>query len=98
MRSFYCIYSKEEWTPSLLYTEDLLKWSNEKAIDLGVDDTLYPNFVPFKMNEFDRHLYMSYFSDLKPSLRIDMNFNPSSAEPVQGNDFLHNSFFRNAVR
>ena len=45
-------------TPYLLSTENLLKWSNEKAIDLGVDDTFYLNFVPFKMNDFERHLYL----------------------------------------
>ena len=45
-------------TPYLLSTEDLLRWSNEKAIDLGVDDTFYLNFVPFKINEFERHLYL----------------------------------------
>ena len=45
-------------TPSLLSTEDLLKWSNKKAIYLEVDDTLYPNFLLFKRNEFERHLYL----------------------------------------
>ena len=45
-------------TPSLLSTEEFLKWSNEQAIDLWVDDTLYPNCLPFNMNEFERHLYL----------------------------------------
>ena len=45
-------------TPSLLSTEDFLKRSNEKAIDLDVIDNCYPNFVPFIMDKFERHLYI----------------------------------------
>ena len=39
-------------TPYLLYTEDFMGWSNEKAIDLGMGDTFYHNLVPFTMDEF----------------------------------------------
>ena len=80
-----------------LSTEYFLKWSNEKSIDMGIGDTLYPNFLPFKMDEFDRHLYIHYFNDLKPSPRIQMKFNSSSADPVQGNNFLSKIFFHIAV-
>ena len=53
-------------TPSILYTEELLKWSNEKAIDMRMGDTCYPNFVPFTMDEFERNLYLYYFNGLNP--------------------------------
>ena len=84
--------------PSLISTEDLLKLSNKKAIDLGMGDTCYDNFVPFTMDEFERHLYLYYWNGLNPSPRIDTKFNPISAGPVQGNEFLHNYFGRNAPR
>ena len=45
-------------TPSLLSTEDLLKWSSLKTIYLGMDDTLYPNCLLFKKNEFEHNLYL----------------------------------------
>ena len=41
-RSFSCLQGKKggsQKTPSILYTEDLLKWYNEKAIDMGMGDT-----------------------------------------------------------
>ena len=41
-------------SPSLLSTEDFLKWKNEKAIYLGMGDNLYPNFVPLVMYYFNK--------------------------------------------
>ena len=61
-------------------------------------DTCYPNFVPFAMDEFDPHLYLYYFNGLSPSLRIETNLRTISANPVQGNDFLHNNFGSNDER
>ena len=54
--------------PYLLSTEDLMKRSNEKALDLGMGDTCYPNFVPFTMDEFERHLYIYYFNGLNSAI------------------------------
>ena len=45
-------------TPSLISTEDFMKWSNEKEIDMGVVDTCYPNFLQSSMDDFERHLYL----------------------------------------
>ena len=75
-------------TPSLLSTEELLKCYNEKAIGMGMGDTCYPNFLPFTMDEFERHLYIYYFNGLNPSPRIHMKFISRSAYPVQGDNFL----------
>ena len=57
----------------------------------------YTNFVPFTMDEFEQHLYLYYSNDITPSSRRAMKCNPRSADPVQGNDFLHNAFGRNTV-
>ena len=70
----------------------------QKAIDLGMGDTCYSNFVLFVMGEFERHLYLYYFNGLNPSPRIHINFKSISADPVQGNYFLHKVFGCNAVR
>ena len=76
-------------TPSLISTEDLLNWSNENAIDMGMGDTCYPKFVPFAMDKFEHHLYFSYVNGLNQSPRIQMKFKSGSSDPVQGNYFLH---------
>ena len=47
-----------------------------------MSDTFYPDFVPFIMDEFERDFYLYYFNGLNPSPRIDMEFNPRSADPV----------------
>ena len=75
--------------PSLLYNEEFLKWPKEKAIDMGMGDTFYTNFVPFTMDEFN---------GLNPSRRIQMDFKSSSADPVQDNDLLHKTFVHNSMR
>ena len=85
-------------TPSLIFTEDLMKGYNGKAIDMRMGDTRYPNFVPFTMDEFERHLYLYYLNSINPLPRIHMNFNSSSVDPVQVNYFLHNTFGNNDVR
>ena len=36
--------------PSLISTEEFLEWSNEKAVDMGMGDTCYPNYVSFTMD------------------------------------------------
>ena len=59
-------------TLSLFSTVDLLKWSNEKAIYMGIGDTYYPNFMPLTMDEFKLHLYIYHFYGLSPYPRIQM--------------------------
>ena len=59
-------------TTSPLSTEDLLRWSNEKSINLGVGNTCYPNFLPFMMDEFERHLYLYYCNGLNTYPKIYM--------------------------
>ena len=65
---------------------------------MGKNDTCYPNFVPFTIDEFDRHLYLYCYNGLTPSPMIQMKFKSRSVFPVQGNDYLHNKFGHNAVR
>ena len=75
-----------------------MKCSNKKVIYLGMGDTCYPNFVPFTMDEFERHLYMYYITGLNPYPGIGTQFKSRSADPVQGKEFLMNDFGINAVR
>ena len=57
----------------------------------------YTNFVPFTMDEFEQHLYLYYLNNISQSSRRAMEYNPISADSVQGNDFLYNEFGTNTV-
>ena len=52
-------------------------------------NTCYTNFLPFTIDDFERHLYVYYFNGIKQYPRIEKNFKFSSDGPVQGNNFLH---------
>ena len=69
-------------TPSLISTEYLLKWSNKKELYLGIGDTCYPNFVPFAMDEFKRHIYLYYLNGVNPYPMVDMRFKSRISDPV----------------
>ena len=71
-------------TTSLFATEDFLNWPNEKSISLGMVDTCYSNFVPFTMDDFEWHFYRCCWNGLNPYPRIEIKFNQSSVDTVQG--------------
>ena len=50
------------------------------------------------MDEFELYLYLYYCNGMNPSPKIEMKSNPRSADPVQVNKFLCNSFGRNSAR
>ena len=58
----------------------------------------YPNFVPLSMDNFEQNFYMYYWNGMNSYPRIDMKFETRSSDPIQGNNFLHNSVGRNSVR
>ena len=80
MDTFLPVYNQKKGgrqkTPYLLSTKDFRKWSNEKAIDLGMGETCYTNCVPFVMDEVKQHLYMYNFNCLNPSPRMETKLNP----------------------
>ena len=62
---------------------------------MGVGDTCYSNFVPFTMDEFERHLYIYYSNVLSPFPRTHMKFKSSSVDTVKVKDFLQKCFYHN---
>ena len=92
VEAIFTVYKKKLGTKrNLLFSLLNNFWSGiiKKRLIWVWDDTCHPNFVPFTMDEFECHLYLYYCNSLKPSPRIQMNFKSSSADPVQGNKFLH---------
>ena len=61
-------------------------------------DTFYPNFVSFRVDKFEHHLYLNCFNGLNPFPMIQTELNSISSDPVQDNDFLKNCFGHNYVR
>lgn len=79
--------------------EVLCKWSNAKAILMGMGtDACYPKFKPFDVKEFEKHLYFYYFNGLNPSPRVQMKFKTNDDDPVQGNNFINRVFGSGAGR
>ena len=76
----------------------MIKWSNEKYIDMGMGDTCYSNFLPSTMVEFKQNLYLYYFNGPSPSPKIKMKLNYISDAPVQEEYFLNKHFGLNTVR
>ena len=74
----------------------IMQWTNLKATlaDAGTGGSYYPNFKPFKTHEIRQHLGLYVLHGLAPSPQIEQKFKPQHIDPVNGNDFVYNSFGR----
>ena len=74
--------------------ENCLSWTNTKAMmeNAGGKGGKYNDFVPFSLDEFQRHIGLYLLQALLPSLQVEMKFYSQSEDPVNGNDFVHHSF------
>ena len=52
----------------------------------------YKDFINFDINDFKRHLGLYLLQALSPSPQIDMKFQSQAADPVNGNDMVHEAF------
>ena len=52
----------------------------------------YHDFQSFTLPELMQHIGLYLLQALSPSPQIDMKFNSQKEDPVNGNDFVHNSF------
>ena len=64
----YTVLHKKSLTPHELSIEKLCKWSNEKALLMGMGTPfMYPTFVQFTPQEFEQYLYLFFWNGLNPS-------------------------------
>jgi hypothetical protein len=52
----------------------------------------YNDFEPFTLDEFQRHIGLYLVQALSPSPQVEMKFHSQLSDPVNGNDFVYNSF------
>jgi hypothetical protein len=74
--------------------ENCLSWTNTKAMleNAGGQGGKYHDFEPFSIVEFQRHIGLYLVQALSPSPQVEMKFRSQLEDPVNGNDFVHNSF------
>ena len=74
--------------------ENCLSWTNTKAMleNAGGQGGKYHDFEPFSIVEFQRHIGLYLVQALSPSPQVEMKFHSQLEDPVNGNDFIHNSF------
>jgi hypothetical protein len=58
----------------------------------------YPDFKPFTVNELKQHLALYVVNGLCPSSRAELRFKQQPVDPINGNDFIYQSFVANSKR
>ena len=60
--------------------------------DAGKDGSMCKDFAPFFLRELRSHFGLYVLQGLSPSPRIEYKFKPQSEEPVNGNNYMYQSF------
>ena len=89
-------------TPKCEYPS-LAQWttfSNLKASlsNAGPEGVVYPDFVPFTVEDIRQNIGIYFFNGLNPSPQVEMKFKHPSQDPVHGNAFIYQNFGPNASR
>ena len=58
----------------------------------------YTDFTYFSLSELTKHIGLYVFHELPPSPQVEMKFNPSDEDPVNGNNFIHHAFGSNGAK
>ena len=74
--------------------ENVLSWTNTKAHmqNAGLGGGKYPDFKNFTLDELLRYFGLYLFHGLSPSPKVEMKFQSSKEDPVNGFDFIFNAF------
>jgi ribosomal protein L37AE/L43A len=89
--------SKSE-TPHHISSEQLCRWSNEKArlMQMGTK-TMYPGFTVFTTEEWEQYLYIFFYNGLCPSPSAEMKLQKEETDPIQSDAFLRRCLGPNAT-
>jgi hypothetical protein len=100
VHGFFPVAGNRHLGKEYISIEQITKWTNLKATlaGAGPGGTTYTDFKPFTVKEIRRHLGLYVFNGLSPSPQLAMKFQPSSVDPVHGNDFIYRSFGPGAER
>jgi len=63
---------------------------------VGAGGSIYPNCVPFSVDEVKKHIGLYIFHGIAPSPQVEMKFQSTKNNEANGNDFIHGVFGRRA--
>ena len=92
--------SRKQKGPGSFSFEKMMQWTATKAIYADAGNSYYKGeYTAFSIDQIRKHSCAFYiFHGLSPSPRAEYKFNPQRIDPVNGNDFISNSFGPNAFR
>jgi Transposase IS4 len=78
----------------------LTTFTNTKAklANAGPGGVCYPDWKDFTVDEIRQHIGLYVWNGLSPSPCLEMKLQSAIADPVHGNDFIHQHMGLNAVR
>ena len=59
---------------------------------------MYPHFLPFRTEEFEKYLYLFFWNGLAPSPQISMKLESEEKNPIHSSHFLRMELGPNASR
>ena len=86
--------SKRQSHPSEVSIADFASWTNKKILlmNAGKGGVQYPNCVPFDVDETMKHIGLYMFHGLSPSPQIEMKFQSTAQNEINGNNFIDEAF------
>ena len=86
--------------------DDWTSYTNTRAIMEGAGkigrkkkkNRIYPDFVPFDIEELKQHIGVRILHGISPSPRLKMKFRSHKDDEVNGNDFVYRNLGPNAAR
>ena len=93
-------HSKRQSHPDEVTVADFTTWTNKKMIlmNAGKGGSVYPNCHPFSVDEVMQHIGLYILQGLAPSPQIEMKFQSTEQNEVNGNDFVCEAFGKNAAQ
>ena len=75
-----------------LTLSDWTTFTNMKAMlsNAGEGGTIYPDFVPFTVDELMKHIGIYFLNGVSPSPQVEQKLSPQEKDPINGNDMVYN--------
>jgi hypothetical protein len=84
--------------PQVACIDQWVRYLNLKAALAQAGSLIYPDFIPFKTEEFKKHIGLFILNGLSPSPQISQKLKSQKEDPVNGSDICCDSFGPNAER
>ena len=95
-KEFFPLLKDEKDSNNSFAFEFMMQWSNLKAALYDAGDTINKDYKPFTTKEIRKHFGLYVLHGLFPTPRVEYKFRPQRVDRVAGNDFVNQSFGKNA--